>query len=176
MADLIEVRDLSIEFDNRGTMVPALDRISFGIPTGSTVALVGESGSGKSVTAQAIMGILPKTAHITSGEILFSAPGSTRPPIDVTRLAPDGPKIRAIRGRHISMIFQEPMVSLSPLHTVGDQVSEALFLHHKISRAEGMRWGPSSPARRDSTPTWCLVSRTASTESTSPNATKPTPR
>ncbi len=139
MADLIEIRDLSIEFDNRGTMVPALDRISFGIRTGSTVALVGESGSGKSVTAQAIMGILPKTARITSGEILFSAPDSTRPPVDITRLDPDGAAIRAIRGRHISMIFQEPMVSLSPLHTVGDQVSEALFLHHKVGHAEGMR-------------------------------------
>ena len=139
MADLIEVRDLSIEFDNRGTMVPALDRISFGIRPGSTVALVGESGSGKSVTAQAIMGILPKTARITSGEILFSEPGSTRASVDVTRLDPDGAAIRAIRGRHISMIFQEPMVSLSPLHTVGDQVSEALFLHHKVGHAEGMR-------------------------------------
>src|SRR5215468_4311622 len=139
LADLIEVRDLSIEFDNRGTMVPALDRISFGIPPGSTVALVGESGSGKSVTAQAIMGILPKTAHITSGEILFAEPGSARPQVDMTRLDPDGAAIRAIRGRHISMIFQEPMVSLSPLHKVGDQVSEALFLHRKVGQAEGMR-------------------------------------
>ena len=138
MADLIQVRDLSIEFDNRGTMMPALDQISFRIRAGSTVALVGESGSGKSVTAQAIMGILPKTAHITSGEILFAAPESTKPPVDITRLDPDGPAIRGIRGRHISMIFQEPMVSLSPLHTVGDQVSEALFLHHKIDRDEGL--------------------------------------
>ena len=138
MADLIQVRDLSVEFDNRGTMVPALNGISFRIRTGSTLALVGESGSGKSVTAQAIMGILPKTGHIASGEILFAAPGSDKPPVDITRLAPDGPKIRGIRGRHISMIFQEPMVSLSPLHTVGDQVSEALFLHHKIGHEEGM--------------------------------------
>jgi peptide/nickel transport system ATP-binding protein len=139
LAHLIEIRDLSVEFDNRGTMVPALDRISFAIPAGATVALVGESGSGKSVTAQAIMGILPKTARITSGEILFSAPRSARPPVDVTRLDPDGAAIRAIRGRHISMIFQEPMVSLSPLHKVGDQVSEALFLHRKVGHAEGMR-------------------------------------
>ncbi len=138
MADLIDVRDLSIAFDLRGTPVPALDRVSFRIRPGSTVALVGESGSGKSVTAQAILGILPRTARITSGEILFSAPGATTPPVDITRLPSDGPAIRAIRGRHISMIFQEPMVSLSPLHTVGDQVSEALFLHHRIGTAEGM--------------------------------------
>ena len=138
MADLIEIRDLSVEFDNRGMKVPALDRISFRIAPGATVALVGESGSGKSVTAQAIMGILPKSARVSSGEILFAAPGSSAPPVDVTRLAPDGPAIRGIRGRHISMIFQEPMVSLSPLHTVGDQVSEALFLHHKVSRQEGL--------------------------------------
>ena len=139
MADLIEIQDLSVEFDNRGTLMPALDRISFRIRTGSTVALVGESGSGKSVTAQAMMGILPKTARITSGEILFSAPESVKPPVDITRLEPDGAAIRGIRGRHISMIFQEPMVSLSPLHTVGDQVSEALFLHHKVGHAAGMK-------------------------------------
>ena len=138
MPDLIHIRDLSIEFDNRGTMAPALDRISFRIKAGATLALVGESGSGKSVTAQAIMRILPKTGHITSGQILFTAPGSTAPPVDITRLAPDGAVIRGIRGRHISMIFQEPMVSLSPLHTVGDQVSEALFLHHKIGHREGI--------------------------------------
>ncbi|MGI8894305.1 MAG: ATP-binding cassette domain-containing protein, partial [Casimicrobiaceae bacterium] len=138
MADLIEVRDLSIEFDNRGTMVPALDRVSFRIRAGSTLALVGESGSGKSVTAQAMMGILPKTGHITSGEILFAAPESAKPPVDIRQLPPDGSIMRGIRGRHISMIFQEPMTSLSPLHTIGDQVSEALFLHDKIGHREGM--------------------------------------
>ena len=138
MADLIEVRELSIAFDNRGTILPALDRISFRIRAGSTVALVGESGSGKSVTAQAMMGILPKTGRITSGEILFAEPGTTKPAIDITKLETDGTAIRGIRGRHISMIFQEPMVSLSPVHTVGDQVSEALFLHDKVEHDEGM--------------------------------------
>ena len=88
--DLIEVQDLSVEFDNRGKMVPALKGISFRIRPGSTVALVGESGSGKSVTAQAIMGILPKTARIASGRILFTAPGSKKPPRDITKLKPDG--------------------------------------------------------------------------------------
>ncbi len=138
MPALIDVRDLSIEFENRGMRIPALDRVSFRIEPGTTLALVGESGSGKSVTAQAIMRILPRTASITSGEILFTAPGAGKPPVDLVRLAPDGRKIRRIRGRHISMIFQEPMVSLSPLHTIGDQVSEALFLHHRVAHKEGM--------------------------------------
>jgi peptide/nickel transport system ATP-binding protein len=138
MPALIDVRDLSIEFENRGMRIPALDRVSFRIEPGTTLALVGESGSGKSVTAQAIMRILPRTASITSGEILFTAPGGGKPPVDLVRLAPDGRKIRRIRGRHISMIFQEPMVSLSPLHTIGDQVSEALFLHHRVAHKEGM--------------------------------------
>jgi peptide/nickel transport system ATP-binding protein len=138
MAALIEVRDLSVEFETRGTRVLAVDRISFRIDPGSTLALVGESGSGKSVTAQALMRILPRAASITSGRILFTPPGGDKPPVDLVRLAPDGRRIRGIRGRHISMIFQEPMVSLSPLHTIGDQVSEALFLHHRIGHREGI--------------------------------------
>jgi peptide/nickel transport system ATP-binding protein len=135
---LVEVRDLSIEFDIRGMKVRALDRVSFRIAPGATLALVGESGSGKSITAQAMMRILPRSASITSGQILFTPPGGREPAVDIVRLSPDGRKIRRIRGRHISMIFQEPMVSLSPLHTIGDQVSEALFLHDRISHREGM--------------------------------------
>ena len=153
--DLLRVEDLSIAFDNRGTLVPAVDRISFAIAPGATLALVGESGSGKSVTAQAILRILPKSATITSGRILFSPPGSASRPVDITKATPDGALVRGIRGRHISMIFQEPMVSLSPLHTIGDQVSEALFLHHKVSPKEGIertqdmlaRVGFPNPAR-----------------------------
>jgi peptide/nickel transport system ATP-binding protein len=152
---LLQVDQLSIAFDNRGTMIPALDRVSFSIAAGSTLALVGESGSGKSVTAQAIMRILPKTGAITSGRILFSPPGAESHPVDITAAAPDGALMRGIRGRHISMIFQEPMTSLSPLHTIGDQVSEALFLHRKVDRNEGLertqdmlgRVGFPNPAR-----------------------------
>jgi peptide/nickel transport system ATP-binding protein len=153
--DLIRVEELSIAFDNRGVWIPALDRVSFSIAPGETLALVGESGSGKSVTAQAMMRILPRTGAITSGRILFTPPDGSSPPVDLARVAPDGPLMRGIRGRHISMIFQEPMVSLSPLHTIGDQVSEPLFLHRKVGRREGLertedmlrRVGFPNPAR-----------------------------
>jgi len=139
MTNLIDVRELSLEFDVRGMRVPVLDRISFRIRPGSTVALVGESGSGKSVTAQAMMGILPRNGHITGGGIVLTDPKGKVAPVDLARLDPDGPGFRSIRGSRISMIFQEPMLSLSPVHTVGDQVSEALFLHHAVDKAEGMR-------------------------------------
>jgi peptide/nickel transport system ATP-binding protein len=153
--ELVRVDDLSIAFDHRGSLITALDRVSFSIAPGATLALVGESGSGKSVTAQAIMRILPKNGAITSGRILFAPPGSKERPVDITAASPDGTLMRGIRGRHISMIFQEPMVSLSPLHTIGDQVSEALFLHHKVSPKEGLertqdmlaRVGFPNPAR-----------------------------
>jgi len=139
MTHLIDVRELSLEFDVRGMRVPVLDKVSFRIRPGSTLALVGESGSGKSVTAQAMMGILPHNGHITGGEILLSDLKGTDAPVDIAKLDRDGPGFRAIRGRRISMIFQEPMLSLSPVHTVGDQVSEALFLHHPVEKDEGMR-------------------------------------
>ena len=84
------------------------------------------------------MQILPPIASVTSGQILFTPPDGRERAVDIVRLARDGRKIRRIRGRHISMIFQEPMVSLSPLHTIGDQVSEALFLHHRIGHRAGM--------------------------------------
>ena len=101
------------------------------------MALVGESGSGKSVTAQAIMGILPSNAVITEGQILLRDPAAPDP-VDIASLARDSHRFQSIRGGRISIIFQEPMVSLSPLHTIGDQISEALFLHHPLSHAEGI--------------------------------------
>ena len=133
--NLLEIRDLAIRFDLPEGPVHAVRDASFRVRPGSTVALVGESGSGKSVISQAIMGILPKPAKITAGQILFNDPLADAP-IDIAALDRDGPKMRAIRGGRISIIFQEPMTSLSPLHTVGDQVSEAVLLHRGVGRAE----------------------------------------
>ncbi len=137
MKPLLDVKDLAIEFLVHGGSIEAVRGVSFDIMPGSTMALVGESGSGKSVTAQAILGILPKIARISRGSIVLNTP--EHDDVDIARLDPASAAMRAIRGGVISMIFQEPMVSLSPLHTVGDQVSEALFLHRDASRAEGMR-------------------------------------
>jgi len=141
MADLLTVRDLRVYLDVDAGTVKAVDGVSFRVPEGGTVALVGESGSGKSVVAQTIMGILPRIAHIESGEILFRDPrsfqGAQGAVVDLSRLDPRGPQMQAIRGGRISIIFQEPMTALSPLHTIGDQVGETLALHRPgIGRAE----------------------------------------
>jgi peptide/nickel transport system ATP-binding protein len=138
MSDLLTVRDLSVEFAVAGGVINAVNGVSFRVPQGRTVALVGESGSGKSVISQAIMGILPKPARITGGEILFRDPlDPNGAPIDIVKLENDSDEMRAIRGGRISIIFQEPMTSLSPLHTIGDQIGEALHLHRNHTRAEG---------------------------------------
>src|SRR3954468_10471828 len=135
---LLSIRDLSIDFKSDVGAFRAVDGLSFDVPKGKTVALVGESGSGKSVTAQAILRILPKVARIGGGSILFDDPANDEPPLDIAALDPEGETIRALRGGRIAMIFQEPMTSLSPLHTVGDQVSEALLLHGNVGKAEAL--------------------------------------
>ncbi|MGI9407637.1 MAG: dipeptide ABC transporter ATP-binding protein [Hyphomicrobiaceae bacterium] len=109
--------------------------VSFRIRPGSCVAIVGESGSGKSVTARAIMGILPRNAHIETGEIHFNDP-KTGTTTDLAKLEPRSDAYRDIRGGRISIIFQEPMTSLSPLHTVGNQITEALALHADVTAAQ----------------------------------------
>jgi len=138
MSNVLLVRDLKVEFRVAEGVVKAVEGVTFRVPMGKTVALVGESGSGKSVISQAIMSILPKAAHITDGEILFFDPKKPGNFYDIAKLKPDSREMREIRGGRITIIFQEPMTSLSPLHTIGNQISEALHLHHKKSKAEGL--------------------------------------
>src|SRR5205085_4713068 len=134
-------RDLKVYLDVDAGTVKAVDGVSFRVPQAGTVALVGESGSGKSVVAQAIMGILPRIGRIESGEILFRdpriSPNGPESAVDLSRLDPRGARMQQIRGDRVSIIFQEPMTALSPLHTIGDQVGETLALHRVgIGRAE----------------------------------------
>jgi peptide/nickel transport system ATP-binding protein len=140
--NLLRVTDLKVDFVLDGIVIPAVRGVSFRVPKGKTVALVGESGSGKSVCAQAIMGILPKVASITGGEILFDDSARSGKDggggiIDIAKQPRNGPVMQRLRGGSISIIFQEPMTSLSPVHTVGDQICEALHLHRKVSKDEG---------------------------------------
>ncbi len=135
MSNLLEIRDLHVHFAAPGGFIRAVRGASFRVLPRSTVALVGESGSGKSVVSQAIMRILPRNGEITQGEILFNDPRGGGA-VDLARLPANGPEMRELRGGRISIIFQEPMTSLSPLHTVGNQVGEALRLHRKVGLAE----------------------------------------
>ena len=129
MANVITVKDLKVYLDVDAGTVKAVDGVSFRIPAGKTVALVGESGSGKSIVAQSIMGILPRVARIDHGEILFVDPKQPDTVVDIAKLDMQGAQMQSIRGGRISIIFQEPMTALSPLHTVGNQIAEALGLH-----------------------------------------------
>jgi microcin C transport system ATP-binding protein len=118
---LLDVRDLSVAFRQGGTATLAVDRVSFVIGKGETLALVGESGSGKSVSALSILKLLPyPSAEHPSGEIFFKGRNL---------LATDENALREVRGNDITMVFQEPMTSLNPLHTVARQVGEILELH-----------------------------------------------
>jgi peptide/nickel transport system ATP-binding protein len=133
MSSLLDVRNLGVRFGTQSGEVDAVRDLSFKISAGSTVAIVGESGSGKSVTAQAIMGLLPRVAKITAGDILFADPAKSSNVINIAALDPESSEMRQIRGGRISIIFQEPMTSLSPLHTIGDQISETVLLHQDTS-------------------------------------------
>src|SRR5690348_12318174 len=125
MAKLLEVSDLSVAFRQGSRETLAVDRISFDIAQGETVALVGESGSGKSATALSIMKLLPyPTAHHPSGAIRFKGQ---------ELLTMSERQIRDVRGNDISIIFQEPMTSLNPLHTIEKQIGEILLLHQGLA-------------------------------------------
>jgi len=128
---LLEARDLRIDLVLRDGSITVIDGISFEIKPGEVLALVGESGSGKSVTAQSILRLLPRELQITGGEILFR-PSPAEVPVSLSSLDADGPAMRRIRGNRIAMVFQEPMSSLSPLHTIGSQIGDVLSLHRGL--------------------------------------------
>ncbi|MGQ0565388.1 MAG: ABC transporter ATP-binding protein [Gemmobacter sp.] len=132
--DLLRIEDLHVSFQLATGRLDALKGVSLRVLPGKITALVGESGSGKSVLGQAVMGLQPAVAQV-SGRVLFTDPrvGTTT---DLLTLPRDGRAIRAVRGGRIGMIFQEPMTSFSPLHTVGNQIAEALRIHTTLTPAE----------------------------------------
>jgi len=130
---VLDVRNLSIAIDNDGETVPITQDVSFTIGRGEVLALVGESGSGKSVTALSLMRLLGANLRIVSGEILLETRNGFR--ADIARLPTRGAQIQAIRGGHMGMIFQEPMSSFSPVHTMGAQIAEVVEVHEGVTRA-----------------------------------------
>ena len=135
---LLEINNLKTYFDTLDGTVRAVDGVSLQIKPGKTLGLVGESGCGKSVTAMSILRLLPKRiGRIVEGEILFRlGENGDSHVIDMATLNSDGNVIRGIRGNEISMIFQEPLTSLSPVHTVGVQIAETVALHQQVSKRE----------------------------------------
>jgi peptide/nickel transport system ATP-binding protein len=157
---LLSVRDLKTYFAQDEGTVKAVDGVSFDLYPGATLGIVGESGCGKSVTARSILGIVDRPGRIVEGEIRFrrqpAGAASDDGLVDLAKLSPNGPEMRAIRGAEIALIFQEPMSSFSPVHTVGSQIVEAIMLHQQVNRREARektiemlrRVGVSSPEQR----------------------------
>jgi peptide/nickel transport system ATP-binding protein/oligopeptide transport system ATP-binding protein len=130
MTHLLEVKNLQTHFRTRAGVVRAVDGVSFYLERGELLGLVGESGCGKSVTALSLMRLVAPPGRIVGGEILFDG-------VDLLKLSES--KMRAIRGDDIAMIFQDPMTSLNPVYTVGEQIAEALRLHRGMKRGEAKR-------------------------------------
>jgi oligopeptide/dipeptide ABC transporter ATP-binding protein len=135
-APLLQVRHLRTHFFTDAGVVRSVEDVSFALNTAETLAVVGESGSGKSVTSLSIMGLIPNPpGRIVGGEILFRT--REGPVVDLAKLPVKA--LRKLRGRDIAMIFQEPMTSLDPVFTVGDQIAETVALHLGLNRAEAMK-------------------------------------
>ena len=132
--NVLEIRNLAVEFKTDTGISKALRDVSFDVPRGKVTAVVGESGSGKSVTANCIMRIIQPPGKIISGEIMFS-PIRTDP-YDIVSLDNKDPRLVDLRGDLISMVFQEPMTALSPVYTVGNQVAEAILCHRDVTERE----------------------------------------
>jgi len=150
---LLEVKDLKTYFDVDEGVIQAVDGVTFSVHREETLGLIGESGCGKSVTAMSVLRIVPSPGRAAGGKILLHLDGGI---IDLAQLNPSGDEIRSIRGKEISMVFQEPMTSLSPVHTIGNQIREAILLHRTKDRQEAEeialdmldRVGIGNPAQR----------------------------
>lgn len=130
---LLEIKNLVTEFRTDGEVLKAVNDVSFTLNRGETIGIVGESGSGKSVTSLSVMRLIPNPpGRISGGEILFHKDANTT--VDLVKISE--PEMRAIRGNDIAMIFQEPMTSLNPVFTCGDQVMEAILLHQNVNKKE----------------------------------------
>ena len=136
---LLSVRNLKTSFFQDEGTTKAVDGASFDVLPGKTLGIVGESGCGKSVTAQSILRIVDEPGRIVEGEILLTRKDGTE--TDLVKLKADGREIRSIRGGEIGLIFQEPMTSFSPVHTVGAQLVEAVMLHNAVSKKEARNRG-----------------------------------
>ena len=129
---LLKVEGLKTHFSSKEGTLKVVDDSSFELKRGETLGIVGDSGCGKSITAQSILRLVPQGGKIVGGKILFNLPG--RGFVDLVQLNPDGKEMRHIRGAEIAMIFQEPMTSFSPVHTIGSQIVEVIRLHQRLSR------------------------------------------
>ncbi len=139
---LLEIRDLMTHFHLQEGIVRAVDGVSFEIRRGRTLGIIGESGCGKSVTANSILRLVPSPpGNIVNGRILLHRgdDSSDQEPVDLARLDPRGAEIRSIRGAEISMVFQEPMTSFGPMHTIGNQIMESILLHQSDVAASDAR-------------------------------------
>jgi peptide/nickel transport system ATP-binding protein len=159
---LLSVRDLKTYFFTDEGVVKAVDGVSFDLQRGQTLGIVGESGCGKSIMARSVLRIVDRPGRIVEGQIMFNRTGRSgagdgrQESIDLATFENDSPEMREIRGADIAMIFQEPMTSFSPVHTIGNQISEAIMLHQgvdeKAARAQVIdvlrRVGMSQPQQR----------------------------
>jgi peptide/nickel transport system ATP-binding protein len=138
-APLLSVRDLRTSFFQDEGVTKAVDGATFEVKPGKTLGIVGESGCGKSVTAQSILRIIETPGRIVGGEILLTRADGTQ--VDLVKLRANGREMRSIRGGDIGLVFQEPMTSFSPVHTVGAQIVEAVRLHAQVDKKEARRRG-----------------------------------
>ena len=161
---LLSVRDLKVYFDLDEGTVKSVDGISFDAYEGKVVGIVGESGCGKSVTMKSILRIVEKPGRIVEGDILLQKRDNPDEYLNLVKMKENGKEIRAVRGGEIALIPQEPMSAFSPIHTIGDQITEAIMLHNPVDKEEARRIcieslksvGMSMPEKRIDSYSWQL--------------------